>query len=78
VSGTVYSTCGTASPHLLQLGWGLDYISSQLGNSPGICRRHYARWVTDEFVEPPRLEPGEVPADLLALPQIAAEARVNA
>ena len=40
----------------------------QLGHSDvATTARHYARWCGgDEYAEPKRLEPGEVPADLLA------------
>ena len=44
----------------------------------GVERRVFSELVGREAeMEPPRLESGEVPADLLALPKIAAEARVN-
>ena len=50
-------------------------MSEQLGNSPQTCRLHYARWLDHEgYTEPPKLEAGEIPADLLALPSQAAVA----
>ena len=45
----------------------LGYVSRQLGHADvGVTVRHYARYVSDEYREPPRLAPGEIPADLLA------------
>lgn len=53
--------------HLLTLGIPLGYIAKQLGHAnPQITGEHYARWIPQEYVEPLRLRPGEVPADLLA------------
>jgi len=31
-----------------------------------IHAKHYTRWIPKEYVEPMRLLPGEIPADLLA------------
>ena len=45
----------------------LGYISKQLGHANiGVTVEHYARYVSDDYLEPPRLEHGELPADLLA------------
>ena len=46
----------------------LAYVSRQLGHADiQVTTRHYARWCGgDEYREPMRLLPGEVPADLLA------------
>jgi integrase len=54
--------------HLLTAGVQLGYVSLQLGHSDvSTTARHYARWVGgDEYLEPLRLEPGDVPADLLS------------
>lgn len=53
--------------HLLTLGIPLGYIAKQLGHAnPQITGEHYARWIPQDYVEPLRLRPGEVPADLLA------------
>jgi len=53
---------------LLTAGVQLGYVSQQLGHSDvAVTARHYARWVGGmEYREPMQLEPGEVPADLLA------------
>lgn len=52
---------------LLTVGIPLDYISCQLGHADTEVReRHCARWAPEGYVEPMRLGPGEVPADLLA------------
>ena len=54
--------------HLLSGGVQLGYVSTQLGHADvGITARHYARWIeSDIYREPVRLQPGEVPADLLS------------
>lgn len=53
--------------HLLTLGIPLGYIAKQLGHANAqITGEHYARWIPQDYVEPLRLRPGEVPADLLA------------
>lgn len=53
--------------HLLTLGIPLGYIAKQLGHAnTQITGEHYARWIPQDYVEPLRLLPGEVPADLLA------------
>jgi hypothetical protein len=43
-------------------------LVQQLGHADwSVTARHYARWVGgNHYVEPARLAPGEVPADLLA------------
>ena len=53
---------------LLTAGVPLGYVSQQLGHSDvAVTARHYARWVGGmEYREPMELEPGEIPADLLA------------
>jgi hypothetical protein len=54
--------------HLLTRGINPAYVSRQLGHADwSVTARHYARWTGgDRYVEPERLLPGEVPADLLA------------
>lgn len=54
--------------HLLTRGVNPAYVSRQLGHADwSVTARHYARWTAgDQYVEPERLLPGEVPADLLA------------
>jgi integrase len=55
--------------HLLSAGITLAYVSKQLGHqSMQLTERHYACWIPDgdEYRAPLELEPGEVPADLLA------------
>ena len=58
----------TFASQLLTAGMPLDYIKRQLGHSSvTTTEAHYARWCSREaYREPMRLEPGEVPADLLA------------
>ena len=58
----------TFASQLLTAGVQLGYVSQQLGHADvGTTARHYARWTGgDLYREPLRLEPGEVPADLLA------------
>ena len=57
----------TYASQLLTAGIQLGYISVQLGHADhNVTARHYARWIPKEYVEPMRLLPGEVPADLLA------------
>ncbi|TMA22886.1 MAG: site-specific integrase [Deltaproteobacteria bacterium] len=57
---------------LLTLGIPIQYVSRQLGHSSiGITEKHYAEYLGrggdgSQYVEPPKLERGEVPADLLA------------
>jgi integrase len=57
----------TFASQLLTAGMPLDYIKRQLGHSSvSTTEGHYARWCSREaYREPMRLEPGEVPADLL-------------
>jgi|GEM_PF-1589339 len=58
----------TYASWLLSLGVQLGYISRQLGHADvEVTARHYARWCGgDVYREAMRLEPGDVPADLLA------------
>jgi len=58
----------TFASHLLTRGISPAYVSRQLGHADwSVTARHYARWCGgDAYVEPERLRPGEVPADLLA------------
>jgi hypothetical protein len=58
----------TFASQLLTAGVQLGYVSQQLGHADvAVTARHYARWAGgDIYREPLRLEPGEVPADLLA------------
>jgi len=69
----------TFASHLLTRGISPAYVSRQLGHADwSVTARHYARWCGgDGYVEPERLLPGEVPADLLARFR-AAEAEVEA
>ncbi len=58
----------TFASQLLSAGVQLGYVSTQLGHADfGVTVRHYAKWVGgDEYRAALTLEPGEVPADLLA------------
>ena len=56
----------TYASQLLTAGIQLGYISVQLGHADHMTAKHYARLIPKEYVEPMRLRPGEVPADLLA------------
>src|SRR5262249_12691676 len=58
----------TFASQLLTSGVNLAYVSRQLGHADiQVTTRHYARWCGgDEYREPMRLLPGEVPADLLS------------
>ncbi len=58
----------TFASQRLTAGVQLGYASAQLGHSDvAVTARHYARWIEDDhYREPMRIEPGEVPADLLA------------
>ena len=58
----------TFASHLLTRGINPAYVAKQLGHSDwSVTARHYARWTAgDYYVEPERLEAGEVPADLLS------------
>jgi len=53
---------------LVSAGVPLAYVSRQLGHGDvAVTARHYATWAGgDEYRDPPRLHPGEVPADLIA------------
>ena len=54
---------------LVSLGIPMLYVSRQLGHSTtGVTETHYAKWIPGDgslYLEPPRLEPGEIPADFL-------------
>lgn len=58
----------TFASQLLTAGVQLGYISVQLGHADvATTARHYARWTGDgAYCRPLAVEPGEVPADLLA------------
>ena len=58
----------TFASQLLTAGVQLGYVSRQLGHADvAVTARHYARWTGgDDYREPVRLLPGELPADLLA------------
>ncbi len=59
----------TFASQLLTAGVQLGYVSAQLGHADvAVTARHYARWIEGEdgYREPLHLEPGELPADLLA------------
>ena len=58
----------TFASQLLTAGVQLGYVSSQLGHADvAVTAKHYARWIEAEiYREPMDIEPGEVPADLLA------------
>ena len=58
----------TFASQLLSNGIQLVYVQRQLGHStPQVTARHYAKWCGgDEYEEPIRLRPNEIPADLLA------------
>lgn len=60
----------TFASQLLTCGVSLGWISRALGHSGvAVTSEHYARWCSDgegAYREPLRLEPGEVPPDLLA------------
>jgi hypothetical protein len=58
----------TFASQLLTAGVQLGCVSAQLGHSDvAVTARHHARWIEDDhYRELMRIEPGEVPADLLA------------
>ena len=58
----------TFASQLLTAGIQLGYVSEQLGHSDvSVTARHYARWAGGgSYRAPMSVEPGEVPADLLA------------
>jgi integrase len=58
----------TFGSQLVSAGVPLPYVSHQLGHADvAVTARHYARWTGgDDYREPVRLLPGELPADLLA------------
>ena len=58
----------TYASWLLTAGINVGYVSRQLGHADiSVTVRHYAKWCGgSEYRDPMRLEPGEVPADLLA------------
>ena len=53
---------------LLSSGIPIKYISKQLGHSKtATTEKYYAKWChEDDYIDPVRLSPGELPADLLA------------
>jgi len=58
----------TFASTLVSAGVPLAYVSRQLGHADvAVTARHYATWAGgDEYRDPPRLQPGELPADLIA------------
>jgi integrase len=62
----------TYASQLLTAGVPLAYVSKQLGHrNSTVTAEHYAKWVDpgegdDDYREPMRLRPGDVPADFLA------------
>ena len=59
----------TYASWLLTAGLPVAYIAKQLGHgSTAVTEASYADWISKDafYLEPVRLEPGEVPADLLA------------
>ena len=57
----------TYASQLISAGVPLGYVSAQLGHANlTTTSEHYTRYVSREYVEPPRLRAGEIPADLLA------------
>ena len=65
----------TFGSQLVSAGVPLAYVSRQLGHvDVATTARHYARWCGgDEYREPVRLLPGEIPADLLARLAVASD-----
>ncbi len=65
---TIKDLRDTFASQLLTAGVQLGYVSSQLGHSDvSVTARHYAGWIEgDGYREPMNIQPGEVPADLLA------------
>jgi hypothetical protein len=71
--GVVPKDCrDTYASHLLTAGFPIQWVSRQLGHgSTNLTEKHYARYLGHGgedflYVEPVRLEPGDVPADVLA------------
>jgi integrase len=57
----------TFASQLLTVGVQPGYLARQIGDNLTTFVRYYAKWCGgDEYIEPLRPEPGEVPADLLA------------
>jgi len=57
----------TFASQLISAAVPLAYVSKQLGHATiEITARHYARWCGSDYVAPPKLRKGMVPADLLA------------
>jgi hypothetical protein len=57
----------TFASNLLSAGFALEFISRQLGHaSVYTTAKHYAKWLTDEYREPPVLAAGDLPCDWLA------------
>src|SRR5262249_55091718 len=73
----------TFASHLLSAGVALAYVSRQLGHADvAVTAQPYAQGNGggdgDLYIEPPRLLPGEVPADLLARLTVADPAPLSA
>jgi hypothetical protein len=53
---------------LVSAGVPIQYVAKHLGHAgTQVTERHYATWAGgDEYIEPPKLRPGDVPADLMA------------
>lgn len=70
----------TYGSQLVSAGVPLPYVSRQLGHaSIEVTSKHYARWCGgDEYREPVRLLPSELPADLLARPALAGDPSLTA
>jgi len=65
--GSIKDLRHTYASRLLTAGIHLGCISVRPGHAGhNVTARHYGRWIPKEYVEPMRLLPGEVPADLLA------------
>lgn len=62
---------------LVSAGVPLAYVSKQLGHADvAVTAKHYSKWCGgDEYRDPVRLLPGEVPADLLARIALVCEGR---
>jgi hypothetical protein len=62
--------------HFLTAGIPSSYIGKQLAHGSQQRTALHAQWMPDDYVEPMRLESGEVPVDLLA--RLAAKSRCGA
>jgi integrase len=54
----------TFASHMLTLGYPLEWVSDQLGNSPEVARRHYAKYL-DPWRRPEPVPAGMNPTDLI-------------